>query len=48
MSKSSVKKLLASMDKSDIIAMLMEMYDARKEAKESTLSFMLHPTKMQS
>lgn len=34
MSKSSVKKLLGSMDKSEIIAMVMEMYDARKEAKE--------------
>lgn len=34
MSKSSVKRLLASMEKGEIIAMVMEMYDARKEAKD--------------
>jgi len=34
MSKSSVKKLLASMSKDEIVGMVMELYDARKEAKE--------------
>jgi hypothetical protein len=34
MSKATVKKLLRSMSKEDIIEMVIEMYDARKEAKE--------------
>ena len=34
MSKLSVKRLLASMEKGEIIEMVMELYDARKEAKD--------------
>lgn len=34
MSKSTVKKLLQSMTKEDIIKMVLEMYAARKEAKD--------------
>ncbi len=34
MSKSTVKKLLQSMEKKDIIEMVLELYSARKEAKE--------------
>lgn len=34
MLKATVKKLLRSMSKEDIIEMVIEMYDARKEAKE--------------
>lgn len=34
MSKASVKKLLLTMTKKDIIEMVLEMYSARKEAKE--------------
>lgn len=34
MSKATVKKLLRSMSKEDIIEMVIEMYDVRKEAKE--------------
>lgn len=34
MSKSAVKKLLSAMSKDDIIKMVLELYDARKEAKD--------------
>lgn len=34
MSKTTIKKLLQSMSKEEIIEMVIEMYDARKEAKE--------------
>ena len=34
MSKATIKKLLQSMPKEEIIDMVLEMYDARKEAKE--------------
>ena len=34
MSKSTIKKLLQSMTKSEIIEMVLELYSARKEAKE--------------
>ena len=34
MSKASVKKLLLTMTKKDIIEMILEMYSARKEVKE--------------
>jgi hypothetical protein len=34
MSKSTIKKLLQSMTKEDIIEMVLDMYSARKEAKE--------------
>ena len=34
MSKATVKKILMSMPKEEIIGMVMEMYDARKEEKE--------------
>lgn len=34
MSKLQLKKLLATMDKSDIISLVLEMYDTRKEIKE--------------
>ena len=34
MSKATVKKLLRSMSKEQIIEMVIEMYDARKEAKD--------------
>lgn len=42
MSKATVKKLLTSMPKEDLIRMVLEMYDARKEAKEY-LEFYVHP-----
>lgn len=42
MSKSTVKKALESMPKDAIISMVMEMYDARKEAKEY-LEFFAYP-----
>lgn len=34
MSKSTIKKLLQSMTKAEIIEMVLELYSARKEAKE--------------
>ena len=34
MSKSTIKKLLQSMKKEDIIEMVLDLYSARKEAKE--------------
>ena len=34
MSKATIKKLLRSMSKEEIIEMVIEMYDARKEAKD--------------
>ena len=34
MSKSKLKSVLMSMDKSEIIKMVLELYSARKEAKE--------------
>lgn len=34
MSKATIKKLLKTMPKEEIIGMILEMYDARKEAKE--------------
>lgn len=42
MSKTTIKKLLKSMPKDDIISMVLEMYDARKEAKEY-LEFYANP-----
>lgn len=42
MSKATVKKILMSMPKEDIIGMVLEMYDARKEAKEY-LEFYVNP-----
>ena len=42
MSKATVKKILMSMPKEDIIGMVLEMYDARKEAKEY-LEFYANP-----
>jgi hypothetical protein len=42
MSKATVKKLLTSMPKEDLIRMVLEMYDARKEAKEY-LEFYVNP-----
>lgn len=34
MSKSTIKKFLQSMTKDEIIAMVLELYSARKEAKD--------------
>ena len=34
MSKATIKKLLRSMSKEQIIELVIEMYDARKEAKD--------------
>lgn len=34
MAKSTIKKLLQSMTKAEIIEMVLELYSARKEAKE--------------
>ena len=42
MSKATVKKKLTSMPKEEIIGMVLEMYDARKEAKEY-LEFYTNP-----
>ena len=42
MSKATVKKILTSMPKEEIISMVLEMYDARKEAKEY-LEFYANP-----
>ena len=42
MSKTTVKKILMSMPKEEIIGMVLEMYDARKEAKEY-LEFYANP-----
>ena len=42
MSKAKVKLLLMSMSKEEIIGMVLEMYDARKEAKEY-LEFYANP-----
>ena len=42
MSKATVKKILMSMPKEEIIGMVLEMYDARKEAKEY-LEFYANP-----
>lgn len=42
MSKAQLKKQLNSLEKSQIIEMVMELYDARKEAKEY-LEFYLNP-----
>ena len=42
MSKATLKKLLQSMPKEEIIGMVLEMYDARKEAKEY-LEFYANP-----
>ena len=42
MSKVAVKKILQSMPKEEIIGMVLEMYDARKEAKEF-LEFYANP-----
>ena len=42
MSKATVKKILMSMPKEEIIGMVMEMYDARKEAKDY-LEFYTNP-----
>jgi len=50
MSKATVKKILMSMPKEEIIGMVLEMYDARKEAKKqrSIWSFMQILTRMVS
>ena len=42
MSKAQLKKQLNSLEKSQIIEMVIELYDARKEAKEY-LEFYLNP-----
>ena len=42
MSKATVRKKLNSMPKEEIIGMVLEMYDARKEAKEY-LEFYVNP-----
>ena len=42
MSKATVKKILMSMQKEELIGMVLEMYDARKEAKEY-LEFFANP-----
>ena len=42
MSKSKLKKALAALDKDEIITMVTELYDARKEAKEY-LEYWLEP-----
>ena len=42
MSKATIKKILQSMPKEEIIDMVLEMYDARKEAKEY-LEFYANP-----
>ena len=42
MSKATVKKILMSMQKEELIGMVLEMYDARKEAKEY-LEFFVNP-----
>ncbi len=42
MSKAQLKKHLASLDKSQIIEVVMELYEARKEAKDY-LEFYLNP-----
>ena len=42
MSKATVKKMLMSMPKEEIIGMVLEMYGARKEAKEY-LEFYANP-----
>ena len=42
MSKATIKKILMAMSKEEIIGMVLEMYDARKEAKEY-LGFYANP-----
>lgn len=42
MSKAQLKKLLNSMDKNDIASLILELYDAKKEAKEY-LEYYLNP-----
>ena len=42
MSKAQLKKQLKTLEKDEIIEMVMELYDARKEAKEY-LEFYLNP-----
>ena len=42
MSKSQVKKLLAGMSKEDVINVVLELYDARKEAREY-LDYFVNP-----
>ena len=42
MSKSQLKKILQSMDKSEIITLVLEMYDAKKEIK-GYLDYMANP-----
>ena len=42
MSKSQVKKLLAGMSKDDVINVVLELYDARKEAREY-LDYFVNP-----
>lgn len=42
MSKSQVKKLLAGMSKEEVVNVVMELYDARKEAKEY-LEYFVNP-----
>lgn len=41
MSKVQLKKLLNSMDKSDIVSLILEMYDTKKEIKEYLEYFFL-------
>ena len=42
MSKSQVKKLLSGMSKEDVINVVLELYDARKEAREY-LDYFVNP-----
>lgn len=42
MSKATIKELLQSMPKDEIISMVLEIYDARKEVKEY-LEFYTNP-----
>ena len=42
MSKATLKKYLGSLDKSEVIDVVLDLYDARKEAKEY-LEYFLNP-----
>jgi hypothetical protein len=42
MSKSQVKKVLQSMEKEDVISFFLELYDAKKEAKEY-IEYIINP-----
>ena len=47
MSKSQVKKLLSGMSKEDVINVVLELYDARKEAREY-LDYFVNPNETMS